>query len=105
MGPQATDVCSFFNLFDFLKLCLEVSFQRTSALWNIFSAGKNIGFLLIDSYNGYKRYSQIQMLLIIFHEWPVGTKFVFYFYNHQALILLWDPGKTGFVLFSKEGFK
>ena len=24
-------------------------------------------------------------------------------YKHQALLLVWDPGKAGFVLFSKEG--
>ena len=43
------------------------------------------------------------MLWIVRHLWPSGARFVFNFYHHCSLLVLWTGNGTASIIHSREG--
>eukprot|EP00957_Ditylum_brightwellii_P157649 11999074-Ditylum_brightwellii.AAC.1 len=61
------------------------------------------GTTLVDARNGFNKLSRLAMLWTVRHWWQQGTRFLFNWYQHWALLIIRQPGGPPVILHSKEG--
>ena len=58
---------------------------------------------LVDANNGFNRLNRYAMLWTVRHRWPSMARFIFNMHRHFVRLVLRRPGKSPYVLLSKEG--
>jgi hypothetical protein len=64
-------------------------------MWEQHKQEEDWGFLLIDARNAFNEQNQTGLLWTVWHEWPLGARFVSNCYKHWSMLVKRDSNGTG----------
>ena len=86
-----------------LEAGINGAVQGIQDIWGKNSTTEDWGFLLVGTKNVSDDINRFIMLWMFRQSWPSGAWFVFIFYCHWSLLVLWNSNGTASFLHSKEG--
>ena len=101
--PEATMACQDDHMCAGLKSVIDGAIHGVQALWDENLTTEDCGFLLVDAKNAFSEIKLVGMLSTVRHLWLSGDHFVFNFYRHWSLLVLWNGNGTARFLHIKEG--
>ena len=76
-GPEAKAACGTTHLAGGVQAGIEGAIHAIRVLWEEHAQEEKLGFLLIDTRNGFNEENWTAILWAVRHEWPSGAQFTF----------------------------